>query len=262
MYFRGLKMKTSMENATKTRPSMKANIKGFIVGLSVLAFLSACEAEKVKLYDPATDGIYFAKIGENENEMFEDTTRFAFGALPNPHVESAICTITAHLAGALADHDREFFVDIFKGPGNPATKCEVIQPSILKAGKNTADIEIRVWRTPNLDTRDTITVKLKSSPDLTAELDGMLTRCITLYNKVDKPSWWGDWEVQTRIGRFHEIKMEILNLVLGSIENPLNPAAEWTFRQAVLNKYCEDNDIKYPGTDEQVSFLGENYIKK
>ena len=226
-------------------------LKGVIAGFLILTVFFSCETEKVAPIGEAC--VYFANA--------RDTSRFTFGTLDDPTVESAIFTIPVIIAGATADHDREFFAETLREAKNTQTKYEIIRPSILKAHKDTGYIEIKLWRTPNLDTkRDTITIVLKGSSDLIADMEQNSTRCVTFYNKIDKPTWWTTTHERYSLGRFHEIKMEILWIVIGSIDNPTSDSAAWNYRQIILNRYCEENDIKYPGTDEPVRFIGEYYL--
>jgi hypothetical protein len=227
-------------------------IKKIIVVLPLLALLFACQKEKVQPFDTSMNGVYFEFLNNAT-----DTVRFSFATLPNPMVESAIFTLPAHLAGAIADYDRIFFVETLNGPKNPDTRYEIIQPSVLKAGETIADIEIRVWKTPNLAiARDTITVVLKGSSDLVAEFARHSTRSITFFSGIDRPSWWTASVENNHMGRYHEIKMEILQIVLGSMDNPTSPLVTWTFfNQPELNWYCAVNDIRYPDTGEPVRFL-------
>ena len=232
---------------------MKMKIKGIIVGFLILIAFFSCVTEEVMTFEPL-GCVYFANA--------TDTSRFTFGTLENPNVESAIFTIPVIIAGASADRDREFFAETLKEAKNAQTKYEIIRPSILKAHKDTGYIEIRLWKTPNLDVvRDTITIVLKGSSDLIADMISNSTRCVTFYNKVERPTWWDVTNVERYyLGRFHELKMEILQIVLGSMDNPRLDTYAWTFNQTILNKYCEDNDIKYPGTDEPLRFIGEYYL--
>ncbi|MCL2562023.1 MAG: DUF4843 domain-containing protein [Rikenellaceae bacterium] len=242
---------------------MKTNIKGFIIVLSVLALIFGCENEKVPLYDSAIDGVYFGTTNAASPIVVinNDTSRFAFGALPNPNVESHIFTIPVSLMGTIADHDREFRIEIYKEPTNPGTRYEIIQPSVLKAGATSAVAEIRVWKTSNLmSQRDVITLRLVGTKDLTAIKAGFMTHCFTIYGGFDRPEWWTDSVIDNTMGRFHEIKMEIMLIVLGSTNNPLTPSNQQPVNLRALNDYCEENNIKYPGTDELVRFVGERFI--
>lgn len=228
---------------------MKTNMKGFIAGFPVLALLFSCNTDKVDLYDPATDGMYF--------QNSKDTSRLAFGILEDPTVESAVFTVPVILMGTIAGHDREFYVETVENPRNSATRYEIIQPSVLKAGQSTANIEIRLWQTANLSDKDTLLIRLKDSPDLRALVRTNSLRCVTLYKGVDRPAWWTDQYSSLRLGRFHEIKMEILRIVLGSMNDPYAPDPNrWNFNKMILNAYCEENNIVYPGTNERVKFDG------
>ena len=234
---------------------MKTTIKGIIATFSISALLLACDQEKVMTWEP-TDCVYFANP--------TDTSRFSFVTLPDPAVESAIFTVPVTLAGRPVGHDREFYAEVLKNARNSQTKYEIIQPSILKTNESVANIEIKLWRTPNLDiSRDTITIVLKGSNDLIANMayysknkENMAsTRCITFYNGIDKPDWWNATNEAAYFGKYHEIKMQILKIVLGSMDNPRADSAGWYYYRALLNKYCEDNDIRYPEDDTEVRFL-------
>lgn len=238
---------------------MKTNIKGLITVLSAMAVLFACETETAELYKPETDGMYFTKLLVGVDEMVDDTTRLAFGNLPDPTVESAIFTVPVLLMGSVADYDREFHVETMKEANNSGTRYEIIQPSILKAGATEADIEIKLWKTENLSVRDTIIIQLVDSPDLRVMMKDFSTRCITFYKGYDRPEWWTDSYTEYNLGGFHEIKMEILFEVLGSTDNPCSDTNRWKFYQLVLNDYCKDNDIRDPDTGEIVTFLGTYY---
>ena len=227
-------------------------IKGIIAGFLILAAFFSCETEKVMTFE-SNACVYFANA--------TDTSRFTFGTLDNPTVESAIFTVPVIIAGPTVDRDREFFAETLKEAKNAQTKYEILRPSILKAHKDTGYVEIRLWQTPNLDiARDTISIVLKGSSDLIADMVRNSTHCITFYNKIDKPGWWTVSHENNYLGRFHELKMDILRIVLGSIDDPRSDTNAWPFYQVALNKYCEDNNIKYPGTDEPLRFIGENYL--
>lgn|GEM_PF-1154039 len=235
---------------------MKTTIKGILTALSVATLLSACQTEKVMTWEP-TDCVYFVNS--------TDISRFGFATLPDPTVESAIFTVEVNLAGNLVGHDRVFYVEVLKNAGHSQTRYEIIQPSILKANESTANIEIRLWRTPNLDTdRDTITIKLKGSNDLIADMalynrnmeNVASTRHITFYNGIERPSWWGtDAMSEFYFGRYHVIKMQILQIVLGSMENPRADTVAWNLYRLLLNNYCEEHDIRYPDDGTEVRFL-------
>lgn len=244
---------------------MKTYIKGFLAGICTLAFLAACDTEKKPVFDTGLDGLFFGSINSNNGavEFQVDTTRLAFGMLPDPSVESSVFTVPTYLIGAMAGYDREVNVEVLREPRNSGTRYEIVRPLLLKAGETSANIDIRIWRTDNLMVeRDTIVIGLKDSKDLVMKVkDDFLSRCITIYGGFDRPTWWNEQYVNEVIGRFHEIKMEILLEVLGSTNNPFAPSAnQWWFNQIVLNAYCEDNNITYPGTSEIVSFLGENFL--
>ena len=245
MYSRARKTKIFMETATKTKPSMTTSILRTITVFCVLmalAALAACNKEKVMTFDP-TDCVYFATPA--------DTSRFSFALLENPEAESALFTISVDLAGAPAGRDRIFHADVLKNATNSATKYEIIEPSVIAANETTGTIEIRVWRTPNLDAaRDTITIVLKGSADLIADYVGHSTRCVTFYNKIDRPEWW----YETNYGNYHEIKMQVLQEVLGSMDDPYTDRFGWYYYQAILNDYCDRNNLTYPGTELPVRF--------
>ena len=224
---------------------MKTNIKGLIAATCALTLIAACNTEKVSLYDTAYDSVCFPTVGSTA-----DTSRFAFGMLPDPNVESFVFTVAVNLVGSLTERDREFSVETLKGPGNSQTKYEIITPSLIKAGEDTAEIEVRVWKTPNLDTRDTVTIVLRDSKDLLAAIKTQSTRCLIFYSKVERPSWWEDYY----FGRFHEIKMDVMQAVLGSKDNLLANPSEWNFLNSILNEYCQINDVRYPDTDGEVRF--------
>lgn len=227
---------------------MKNTIKVIAAGCIALALLCSCRTEKVMTFEPV-DCVFFQNVGTTE-----DTLRFAFGLLPDPTVESAVFTAEVNIAGTSAPRDREFYVDVLKDAGNPQTRYEIITPSVLKAGETVAGVEIRLWRTPNLDTtRDTVTVVLRGSADLIADLSDNTTRCITFYNPIDMPSWWT--KNATHLGRYHEIKLQVLQIVLGSMEDPVSDDAyAWAYYQVILNDYCADNDVRYPDDNKEVRF--------
>ena len=226
-------------------------IKKIIVILPLLVLLFACRKEKVQPFDTSMNGVYFEFLNNTT-----DTVRFSFATLPNPIVEYAIFTLPARLAGAIAAADRIFYVETLNAPKSSETRYEIIQPSILKAGETIADIEIRVWKTPNLAiARDTITVVLKGSSDLVSEFARNSARCITFYSGIDRPSWWTQNVENVLMGQYHQIKMELLQIVLGSMDNPTTIRATWDFfYQPELNRYCIEHDIMYPGTNDPVRF--------
>lgn len=237
---------------------MKTHIRKLLFAIPVAALLVACETEKATLYDTAQDGMYFSKKTVSY-ELVDDTVRMAFGSLPDPYVESAVFPVPVILMGSVADVDREFDVEVLKDKTNPGTRYEIVRPLVLKAGEIRANIDIRLWRTENLSVRDTITLKLVPTADLVVKMADFSTRCITFYRGFDRPDWWTDSYIDYDIGRFHEIKMEILMTILGSIGDPLADYSAWNFYKIVLNQYCIDNDIRYPDTGELVNFNGENY---
>jgi hypothetical protein len=96
--------------------------------------------------------------------------------------------------------------------------------------------------------------------DLVVKMKDFSTRCITFYNGFDRPDWWTDSYIDYNIGRFHELKMEVLLAVLGTTANPVADYNSWGFYKTVLNQYCIDNDIRYPDTGEIVIFEGESYL--
>ena len=223
---------------------MKNNIKGILAGLLVSITISGCNTEKVMTFEP-NDCVYFA--------IPTDTSRFSFAMLENPSVGTHIFTIDVDLAGSPTPEKREFYVDVIDDVRNSQTKYEIVQPSILEAGGTTGTIEIKVWRTENLSVeRDTITVRLKGSGDLIAEFEYNSTRCITFYDRIDKPDWWS-YVHDYYLGQYHDIKMQILQIVTGSMDDPLSSSLA-TLYMTFLNKYCEENNVKYPGTDNDVRF--------
>jgi len=230
-------------------------IKKFLVIFSAMSLLIACEAEQVMLFDPAMDGVQF--------ESPADTSRFTFAMLPDPNVESTIFTVPVLLAGRIANHDRRFYVDILEGARHPGTRYEIIQPSILKAGEHIANIEIRVWRTPNLDEEnDMITIALRGSSELVSKFALHSTHTPTFGTRFERPIWWSDSNARTTFGRWHSLKLEVLLRVLGSIEDPTlgAGAGAWPFRQRILNDYLEYHDIRYPDTGEPMRFIGDPTI--
>ena len=222
-------------------------IKGIIAGFLILTTFFSCETEKVMTFEPLTC-VYFANA--------TDTSRFSFGTAVDLNAESAIFTIPVNIIGSATNRDREFFVETLEGAKDAQTRYEIIQPSLLKANRDTAYIEIRVWKTPNLEIdRDAITIVLKGSNDLIADMENNSSRCVTFYGKIDRPSWWTVANETTHYGRFHEIKMKILNIVLGSMDNPRSDTVAWPYYKTILNFYCEENDIRYPDTNEPVRFM-------
>lgn len=263
-------MKTFMETVNKMKTKMKTNIKGIIACLPLLALFVACETQQTPSYDKATDGVLFGVYDDAISNNFDspsvgDTTRLSFGSLPDPTVESHVFEFPyIQLQGAIADHDREINVEVAKGPVNPATRFEIV-PTVMKAGEYTANLAVRVYNTDNLSERDTVTVQLADAPELRAlpKFWAALnpTHTFILYKGVDQPAWWTEYYIDYYIGRYDDLKMQILMTVVGSTEDPVNTdSAKWPLLQAVLNKYCEDNDIKYPGTDEDLRFIGEYYL--
>lgn len=227
---------------------MKTNIKGLIAGFSLLAVLCACEKEKATTYGPK-DCVYFYHDGTSA-----DTAKFAFAMLANSDVESAVFSTEVRLFGVAVDYDRKFDMEVVHGARNPQTKFEIIRPALVKAGETTGYAEIRVWKTANLDTkRDTVTIGLVPTGDLLANFVEHSTRTITFYNGIDRPKWW-TVSYESYMGRFHEKKMEILKIVLGSMDDPRTDVYRWAYSQMLLNEYCELHDIKYPGTENPMRF--------
>lgn len=221
---------------------MKTNMKGFIAVLSAAVALMACEKQEVMIFKPA-DCIYF------KNPTTILATSFGY---MNDDVESAIFTAEAFLAGSTADHDRQFSVEVVKEAGNSETRYEIVDPTVLKAGENVANVEIKVWKTANLATaRDTIAIRLKPSETLIADMSENSTRYVTFYNKIEKPSWWTGLFISMQMGRYHDIKVKVLYWVLGSINDP---RSNWVVNQQLLNNYCKINDIRYPDTGGRVLF--------
>ncbi len=225
---------------------MKTYIKTMALGLLAPALFAACQKEKVMTFEP-TDCVYFKNP--------TDTSRFTFALLDDPQVESAVFTVAVDLAGSPAAHDRTFHAEVIEDARNPQTRYEILGPSLLRAGESTGTVEVRVWRTENLETaRDTITIALKGSPELIAEFAHHSTRCITFYNRIDKPAWWNFIIEYITMGKFHEIKMQILNKVLGSMDDPTVDGNAWPYYKLMLNRYCEENDVRYPENDKPVRF--------
>lgn len=257
-----------MENVNKMRQKMKTNITGFIACFILLAALTACETADTQKYDKSTDGVFFGTYTADTDYtgfLLYDTTRLSFGNLPDPTVESHVFEFPyVQLMGMIADHDRAFNMEMAKGPTNPATRFEIV-PSVMKAGEHTASFSVKLYNTENLSVRDTVTIQFADAPELIA-LPTLMptmfkpTHTFILYNGVDRPAWWIDWYVTEYLGRYDELKLQILQTVLGSTDDPTADTAKWPLIQAVLNQYCEDNDIKYPGTDEDLWFIGENYL--
>ena len=223
---------------------MKTNIKTVLAVLMVSAALASCSKEEVGTIN-SPDCVYFKNAG---------ISAFSFGFLDDETVESSIFTVQAELAGNAVDYDREFDVEVVKEANDSRTRYEIVRPSVLKAGENTAIVNIKLWQSPNLDIeRDTIAVKLVGSSSLIATMEENSTRYITFYSKIDRPGWWGyDFFTQVLLGRYHEIKVKILYLVLGTTEDPRTTS--WADNQLKLNNYCKQNDVRYPDTGTKVLF--------
>lgn len=230
---------------------MKRNI--IYSSIIALVLLSICGCQKESIPTWTEKGSIWFNLSNQK-----DTMTFTFASLPDDSTE-AIVKLPIALCGAINSKDRTIDIAIAQEPHNAKTKYEIQQPISLLADSTSAFLKVKVWRTDNLnEERDTIAFSLKASEDLDVAFTSHLTCYLVLSNHYEKPDWWNA-NMDYFLGEYNEEKLRIINLVLGSTDNPYPNMDNATWR---LNKYKLDQYIeKYHPTysDGTPITFGDNY---
>lgn len=233
----------SMESFNPIKSTvMKTNC---IIALITLFSMAACQKDEIMTWNNR-GAICFETT---------DTLRFTFAYMENP--ESAVVEFPMLLSGYVSDKAREVNVQVISPARNPESRYEIIS-SCLEAGCDTAYLRVRVYCTPNLlQQRDTITFGIRDSEDLLAGDKARLTHSLTIYNRIEQPSWWDKVSLgsspQDYLGTFTETKMQILYELFGTTDYypfdfdklmelyPDDFSIEYTYRVDRFKNYVSEN---------------------
>ena len=223
---------------------------GFIIIMMFL--IGACSKSEIETWDAKPRAWFY---------MADDTTLLLFSSMPEETSES-IVKIPITMAGKVADVDRNVLVKDLGGSSfNPGSKYEIIS-AIIPAGKKKGEMQVKVYKTENLNTaNDTLSFEIVSSDEFEAGLEDYLHNAIIVSNSWFKPSWW-NWEAESRLGYYSEKKLEIIYTVLGS-EEVFDSGYGWRSDEVSvavykLNRYCIDNNVKYHPDDKDVIIFDSN----
>lgn len=181
-----------------------------------------------------------------------DTTRFTFAYIEG---DETVLEFPLVLEGAYASRARTIAVEVLRDVNNAQTRYEILTPVKLEANADTAWLNVKVYRTENLqEERDTLTFQIVPSEDLLAGDKDYLIHTLTLYDRIEEPSWWREpFKGQDYLGDFSELKMQIIQEVFGTTEYfpfdyemlmqlyPDTYALESTYRAYKFKNYVAEN---------------------
>ncbi len=216
--------------------------RNILLLLGCLLGLCACHKSEVGTWDNM-GAIRFMKSA--------DTTRFTFAYIEE---DETILEIPMVLEGDYAPRAREISVRVIREVGNKQTRYEMLEPIELEADADTAWLRLKLYRTANLEQeRDTLSFQIESSKDLLAGDKDYLVHTLTLYDRIEEPSWWREGWNQDYLGSFSELKMQIIYDVFGTTDYypfdtevlmtlyPNDYTVEYTYRVYKFKTYVAEN---------------------
>ena len=178
------------------------NVIRINVFVALIALLVGCSQEEVSTWMDK-GRVWFSSA---------DTLNFTFAQ--HPDVDSYIVQLPVTLAGTVAENDRAINVAVSSPARDSETKYEILTP-VIEQGATSGNLNIKVYRTDNLDTAaDTISFTISASEELEVGLEGQLTKTLVVYNHYVKPTWWGMY-TEWVLGRFTEKKCGIIDNLIG-----------------------------------------------
>lgn len=160
------------------------------------------------------------------------------------------------IASDVANSDRTVTIELVRKPSDNRTQVEVPTTATVHAGKLTDTLYVDLVNSAHLDeVYDTIAVRVLPSSDFQPGLKAYQTATICLHNGYQKPKWW-DSDADRKLGYFSQLKMKVIEAVMGGIIDPRDNKKGWYSSDMGLqynvfrfNDYVEQNDIRYPNTD-------------
>lgn len=216
--------------------------KNILLLLFCVLGITACHKSEVETWNNM-GAIRFANA---------DTTRFTFAYLEG---DETVLEIPMVLEGEYASRRREVAIKVAREVSNELTRYEILTPVELEANADTAWLKIKIYRTENLQQeRDTLTLQIESSKDLLAGDKDYLLHTLTLYDRIEEPSWWREpFMGLDYLGEFSELKMQIIQEVFGTTDYfpfdytmlmqfyPDNYATEYTYRVYRFKNFVAEN---------------------
>lgn len=160
------------------------------------------------------------------------------------------------VASDLVNSDRTVTIEMLRKPADSRTQVVVPTSATIRAGKWADTLYVELTNSAHLDeVYDTIAIRVLPSSDFQPGLKAYQTATICLHNGYVKPTWW-DSDAERSIGYFSQLKMQVIEAVMGEIIDPRTEKDYWSSSDLELqynifrfNDYVEQNDLRYPDTD-------------
>lgn len=160
------------------------------------------------------------------------------------------------IASDVSNSDRTVAIELVRKPSDNRTQVEVPTTAMVRAGKLTDTLYVDLTNSAHLDVvYDTIAIRVLPSSDFQPGLKAYQTATICLHNGYMKPKWWVS-DTDRRLGYFTQLKMKVIEAVMGGIIDPRGDKDGWYSDDLELqyniyrfNDYVEQNDIRYPDDD-------------
>lgn len=160
------------------------------------------------------------------------------------------------IASDVSSSDRLVSVDLEKKPTDNRTQIEVPTTVTIRGGKMKDTLYVDLVNSVHLDdVYDTISVRILPSADFQPGLKAYQKVTICLHNGYVKPTWW-DSDADRKLGYFSQLKMKVIEAVMGEIKDPRDDKDGWysddlglQYNIFLFNDYVEQNDVRYPNTD-------------
>lgn len=164
--------------------------------------------------------------------------------------------VSMTIASDVANSDRTVAIELVRKPSDNRTQIEVPTTATIHAGKLTDTLYVDLINSAHLDVvYDTIAIRILPSSDFQPGLKAYQTASICLHNGYMKPKWWVS-DTDRRLGYFTQLKMKVIEAVMGGIIDPRGDKDGWYSDDLELqyniyrfNDYVEQNDIRYSNDD-------------
>lgn len=232
----------------------------YIMMFAVTSLLMGCGSSEIESWNSSM--VWFTDTLINFTNMSQPEVPMG-GTLKIP--------VPLTVASDVATSDRTVAVELSKKPSDSRTLVNVPATGLVRAGKLTDTLYVELTNSSHLDeVYDTLCVRILPSIDFEPGLPAYQRVTICLHNGYAKPSWWDDTAVQ-QLGYFSQLKMEVIEAVMGEIKDPRGDTSTWSYDDMELkynlymfNDYITQHDIRYPSTDayapgQRPNFYWYNY---
>jgi len=232
-------------------------MKKYISLFAILLVLGGCEKDEIETWSELSYVWFYVNKYSSDGPVVLPTKSFSF-RMADPEdlftedgMTAGYVLFPLVTAGTPSNKDRIVNVEVEQDKSNSQTRYELMKPVIIPAGELSGVMKVKIFKTPNLDNdADSVSFVIKDSEDLLVAqpwaygepMDCLVSKMIVM-SRYAQPSWWTSTWTNTYWGPFTQEKMDVVYIVLGSLDNP-NPGDTPIFQYNVylINQYIEEHN--------------------